>query len=119
LEAFVLAFATLGYEKCESSALAAGVEKIAIYVCEKTCRPSHAARQLPSGRWTSKLNTGIDIEHPDLEAVEGSAHLSYGRVAQIMCRPRTGDPPAPRRLWPAGRPKGRPWPTNIIEEETP
>jgi hypothetical protein len=110
IDAFVAAFRTLGYEVCDSLDLEEGVEKIAIYAYDGTCRPSHAARRLPSGRWTSKLNTGIDIEHPDLNAVGGSELFSYGHVARIMCRERTGEPPSPHMPWPQGWPKGRPWP---------
>ena len=45
--------------------------------------PKHAARQLPSGRWTSKLGFLEDIEHAlhDLEGTE------YGAVVLVMKRP--------------------------------
>jgi hypothetical protein len=88
LEAFVDAFESIGYRRCESRECEDGVEKIAIYVSDRTGKPTHAARQLMSGTWTSKLGAGIDIEHHDLEAVEGEAGLSYGRVAAVMARAR-------------------------------
>jgi hypothetical protein len=59
-----------------------GLEKIAIFA--KGGRPTHAARQLGSGRWTSKLGRAEDIEH-DLRALEGEA---YGAVAFFLQRPR-------------------------------
>jgi hypothetical protein len=38
--------------------------------------PTHAARQLPSGRWTSKLVLREDIEH-DLHALSGEAYVGF------------------------------------------
>ena len=44
--------------------------------------PTHAARQLRSGRWTSKLGQAEDIEH-ELRALEGAIH---GAVVLILKR---------------------------------
>lgn len=82
LTAFHQAFAQLGYEPCESDALERGFEKIALFAREG--RPTHAARQLASGAWTSKLGSEQDIEH-GLSALTGS--LLYGSVVQIFRRP--------------------------------
>ncbi len=65
-------------------------EKIAIYV-DTDGVPTHAARQLPDGSWTSKLGDWEDIQHQTLEALEtgnDKAHqeLGYGKVAKIMRR---------------------------------
>jgi hypothetical protein len=81
-EAFLAAFASLGYAVCESEALEAEHEKIALFADEKG-RPTHAARQLPSGRWTSKLGKAEDIEHA-LHDLEGAV---YGSVVLILKRP--------------------------------
>ncbi|HUW66401.1 MAG TPA: hypothetical protein VMW83_17210, partial [Spirochaetia bacterium] len=62
VDAFVEAFNTLGYEVCNSDTIEPGFEKIALYV-SKDGRPAHAARQLSSGLWTSKLGPSWDIEH--------------------------------------------------------
>jgi hypothetical protein len=51
-------------------------EKVALFA--KDGRVTHAARQLPSGRWTSKLGSDVDIEH-ELYAIEGEV---YGTVVQ-------------------------------------
>src|SRR3989442_11379407 len=61
LAAFLAAFAALGYAPCPTADLEPGIEKIALYAVEDT--PTHAARQLPTGWWTSKLGPSIDIDH--------------------------------------------------------
>jgi hypothetical protein len=83
LEAFVAAFEGLGYEVCESPALEVGFEKVAIYVSDAG-QPTHAARQLSSGYWTSKIGGMEDIEHESPEGVESSR---YGRAARYLKRP--------------------------------
>ena len=82
LAAFIQAFATVGFMPCEDSQMEQGYEKVALYVDQKG-KPTHAARQLPNGRWTSKLGKIEDIEH-ELEGVTGSV---YGAVAQVLKRP--------------------------------
>jgi hypothetical protein len=44
----------------------------------------HAARQLPTGHWTSKLGESEDIEHR-LHDLEG---LIYGQVVLVLARTR-------------------------------
>lgn len=82
LEAFIEAFAVLGYSPCEDTEFEEGHEKIALYV-DNSGKPTHAARQLSNGRWTSKLGKGQDIEH-ELDGLNGSG---YGTVAQVLKRP--------------------------------
>ncbi|MBY0526565.1 MAG: hypothetical protein K2R98_24430 [Gemmataceae bacterium] len=82
LVAFMAAFATLGYRPCAVEAIEPGWERIALYATANGA-PTHAARQLPDGRWTSKLGRWQDIEHT-LRALEGEA---YGSIVQIMKRP--------------------------------
>src|SRR5262249_20614921 len=82
LEAFHEAFATLGYVVCEQTEYEPEFEKIAIYATADRV-PQHAARQLPGGRWTSKLGRMEDIEHA-LSDLEGAV---YGSVVLIMKRP--------------------------------
>jgi hypothetical protein len=81
-EAFVEAFATLRYVRCDDGTLEAGFEKIAIFVLDG--RPTHAARQLADGMWTSKLGRSIDIAHT-LRGLEGAC---YGIASIFMKRPR-------------------------------
>jgi hypothetical protein len=83
LEAFIKAFQKLGYSLCSEGSLEPGFEKIAVYA-DPSGRPTHAARQLRSGKWTSKLGYDIDIEH----AVDGLTGTEYGNFIQFMKRPR-------------------------------
>jgi hypothetical protein len=83
LEAFIAAFATLDYHLCPDGSTEDGFNRIAIY--QLGGLPTHAARQLPDGSWTSKLGRSIDITH-SLRGLEGP---EYGQVAIYMRRPRT------------------------------
>jgi len=83
VEAFVLAYATQGYERCNNALLEDGYEKIAIYANESG--PQHAARQLDDGRWTSKLGEDEDITHVTLEALSSDL---YGRPVCFLRRER-------------------------------
>ena len=85
IEAFLQAFASAGFVECDSPDLEEGFEKIALYV-DSSGTPAHAARQLPSGMWTSKIGYQEDIEHGALEAVECD---DYGQPARFMKRPRS------------------------------
>lgn len=82
LDSFVRVFRTMGYEVCDSSEFEAGFEKVVIYV--KNSFPTHMARQLPNGEWTSKCGTLEDMSH----TLEGLASSDYGEVATVMKRQR-------------------------------
>lgn len=79
--AFIAAYQTRRYLVCDNGDLEEGFEKIAIYAV--SMKPVHAARQLPNGKWTSKLGRSIDIEHPTVEGLESSV---YGTVELYMKR---------------------------------
>ena len=82
--AFVAAFSTLGYEPCTDGTLEDGFEKIAIYRSPSGIQ--HAARQLGTGKWTSKLGSlGSleDIEHVSPAELEGA---EYGQVVRYLRR---------------------------------
>jgi len=81
---FVRAFVHLGYTVCDTSDLEPNYEKLAIYA-DSTNTPSHMARKLSSGHWTSKLGELEDIQHLTLDQLSGS---DYGRVVQILKRKR-------------------------------
>lgn len=86
-KAFIEAFARFGYSPCESDSFEAGFEKVAIYVGSNGI-VTHMARQLPDGRWTSKLGEGVDIAH----MLEGIAGERYGEVAKILRRAKPAQP---------------------------
>lgn len=73
IPAFEAAFATMGYRPCADDTLESGVEKLAIYAVRVglDLYPTHAARQLENGRWTSKLGGCEDIERSSLDALSG------------------------------------------------
>jgi hypothetical protein len=83
VENYMRAFATLGYEPCESPAVEPGFEKIALFRGELDLF-SHVAKQLPNGKWTSKLGAGNDIIHESIDAFEQSR---YGVAHRFMKRP--------------------------------
>jgi len=85
VDAFVNAFETVGFSSCADGAFELGFEKVAIYA--QLGRPTHMARQLPSGKWTSKLGRDIDIEHETPAEVEGPV---YGSVVHYMRRATAG-----------------------------
>jgi hypothetical protein len=77
------AFQALGYEECGLDAsVEPGFEKVALYGSGPLY--THAARQLPNGKWTSKLGKAEDIEHDTPEDVAGGL---YGELFRIMKRP--------------------------------
>jgi hypothetical protein len=86
IASFEAAFATEGYQSCSDGTLESGYEKIALYAFNGHIK--HAARQLPSGQWTSKLGKEADITH-DIDALNGSNAYGYGSVVSFMRRPST------------------------------
>ena len=84
LAAFEAAFATLGYAVCDTEQPEDGFEKVALFAYSDG-RPTHAARLLDTGFWTSKLGEREDIEHR-LHDLAGDV---YGRVVLIMKRVRS------------------------------
>jgi len=77
-------FGTLGYFEATAPHIEPNFEKIALYV-NKHKQVTHAARQLSTGLWTSKLGQNYDISHT-LEAIEGGL---YGTVAMLLKRGAT------------------------------
>jgi hypothetical protein len=48
--------------------------------------PTHMARQLPHGAWTSKLGGLEDVAHTDVDGVGGA---EYGEIVVFMQRRKT------------------------------
>jgi len=93
LGSFMQAFAQMGYQPCQTADLEPDYKKIALYA-DASGVPTHVARQLPSGEWTSKIGRDEDIRHATLGVLEGGG---YGHVARIFRR-STAAPPVPKKL---------------------
>ena len=81
IEAFEEWFDRDGWEPITSLEFEAGFTKIALFA--KDGHPTHAARQLKNGLWTSKLGQNIDIVHKHDE-LDGP---KYGAVTRIYRKP--------------------------------
>lgn len=88
LEAFIALFKSLGYEDCYTPELETGYTKVALFC--KQDSPTHAARQLEDGFWTSKLGEEIDVRHEfnELATVPQLANL-YGDITFLMKKKNT------------------------------
>ena len=84
LDAFIKAYETLGFVRCQNCKLEDNIIKIALYV-DAQGNPTHVARLLPNGKWTSKCGHLEDIEH-ELTELSGPP-LSYGNIACCMKKP--------------------------------
>ncbi len=87
-ECFVELFESRGYERCNdfNYQFEIGYEKIVIYSFPDG-EFSHVAKQLSSGKWTSKLGPDEDIRHNTPHGLEDK---SYGSVKQLLrkqCNP--------------------------------
>lgn len=79
--AFITAFGTKGFKRSKLQAYEEGYDLIVLYE-DADGRPTHAARLLPDGRWSSKLGSSHDIAHT-LEGLEGQR---YGKPAIYLRR---------------------------------
>jgi hypothetical protein len=78
VDAYVRAYEDAGYRRVQQAS--PGDERVAIFV--KDGIPQHAARELPSGRWTSKCGELEDITH-EISALEGAF---YGTAVIVLRR---------------------------------
>jgi hypothetical protein len=86
VDAVIRAFEFLGYEETTGDTLESAYEKVAIFA-DADGEPTHAARQLENGGWTSKLGNYEDIEHDRLSELEGPKPC-YGKVVRLLRRSR-------------------------------
>ncbi len=82
IAAVIAALGTVGYGSCAHGDFEIEFEKVAVYA--KQGIPTHAARQLSDGRWSSKLGRDCLISHATPGGVEGAV---YGTVEAYMRRP--------------------------------
>ena len=80
IDSFIKLFEDIGYERCIDGSLEIGFQKVAIF--EKDNIPTHAAKQLLGGLWSSKLGQNKDAAHT-IKCIEGS---DYGYVSVYMKR---------------------------------
>lgn len=85
VNAFIELFKMQGYEVTDNDTLETGYLKIAIF-CNSQNKPTHAARQLTNGSWTSKLGRSYDVEHDLRDPEICAAPCHYGGVAVVMKR---------------------------------
>lgn len=85
MDAFIIAFVGLGYVECDNGDFEEGFEKVALYGKDSGSAvvPTHMAKQIPDGRWKSKLGRLEDIEHKELSNVDGD---NYGSARRYMKR---------------------------------
>jgi len=88
LDAYIEAYKTLGYSVCGDAEYESDFEKVAIYA-DSNGKPTHAAKQLDSGKWTSKLGRLEDIEHTDLDSI---INPIYGTPVVYLKRPNLAKP---------------------------
>lgn len=83
-------FALYGFSRCATELYEPGFDKIALYM--RMGVPSHVARQLPDGRWTSKCGDWIDIHHDtlgDLPERPYNCKVAFGGAAHWFKRPKS------------------------------
>ena len=85
VRAYAEAFLSIGFEICQEFTWEEGLEKVAIFA-DANDIPTHAARQLADGAWTSKLGQIEDIRHIELEHVSGEY---YGDPILVLQRRKT------------------------------
>jgi hypothetical protein len=85
ITSLIMVFELAGFAICADASLEDGVEKIAIYADGDEWM--HAARQLDTGKWTSKMGPDERIEHDTPEDLAGPW---CGQVKMFMQRKPKG-----------------------------
>lgn len=81
IDSFIELFESIGYKICDDGELEEKFQKIAIYA-DNLSNPTHSARQLKNGLWTSKLGQSFDVTHTIYSMSDGF----YGSVSVFMKR---------------------------------
>jgi hypothetical protein len=80
LERYIALYEHLGYTACQDGSLDPDKDKIVLYA-NQSGYFEHAARQLPDGKWTSKMDIDEDITHDTPRSLAGSR---YGEPVLFM-----------------------------------
>jgi len=81
MESLKQVFLGLGFQPCNDSRMEDGYQKVALY--EQEGAWTHAAVQMPNGRWRSKMGRGPVIEHQSPQSLSGGI---YGEPSTCMRR---------------------------------
>ena len=82
---YVRLFEMNGYELAADESLEQGYKKVALYIRDVNFQ--HAARQLSTTKWTSKIGKHEDIRH-ELRALERDGPYGYGTASIFMRKPK-------------------------------
>jgi hypothetical protein len=88
IDAFIRAYQTKGFARCDDGSLEPGLEKVALFGKGRgdgQLIPTHAALQLLDGKWASKLGSHEDVHHTTVDAVNSPA---YGTALVYLSRVR-------------------------------
>lgn len=83
IDAYSKMFAHFGFEKCANGIKERGFAKIVLYGDDSNTF-SHVAKQLPGGKWSSKLGELSDVKHASPDVLISPR---YGRPVMFMRRP--------------------------------
>ena len=81
IESLIEVFDGLGFQQCDDGHLEDRYQKVALYEVQGEAK--HAAAQMPSGRWRSKMGHGPVIEHRSPESLSAGI---YGEPTIFMRR---------------------------------
>lgn len=84
---YVEYFKGFGFVECISPEFEDGMEKIALYE-NRRGEFTHVAIQSSNGFWKSKMGKIEDIEHIDLDVLQGNGTIRYGNHVVYMARPK-------------------------------
>lgn len=84
-DTFLEMYRLSGFELCDNINYEPQYVKVVVYTNADN-KVTHAARQLPSGLWTSKLGQMNDIQHSTPYSLEGNI---YGKVKYVLKKKTT------------------------------
>jgi len=83
VDAYVRMFNHYGFQDAEDGSREKGFEKIVLYADDAGVF-LHVARQLPAGKWTSKIGRESDVTHTSPDVLTSA---TYGKPVRYLKRP--------------------------------